>query len=211
MRDWNVREEHIKEVHEEEWSYIPTGGPLPLPNQPLTAFGAAANLVHPATGYSIARSLREAPAMARAIADALEEQPTAAAAARFVWDALWTQERRRQGSFHLFGMELLCQLDVANTADFFTTFFKLPQTYWRGFLSSKLSSTDLLAFAMVTFFLAPVNIKAKLVAHLAGDPAGKYLINVYLGKNLEGQAGRAALAAAAAAVAVAASAPWLQV
>ena len=40
---------------EEEWSYIPVGGPLPIAGQPVTAFGAAANLVHPATGYSIAR------------------------------------------------------------------------------------------------------------------------------------------------------------
>lgn len=40
---------------EEEWSYIPVGGPLPVAGQPVTAFGAAANLIHPATGYSIAR------------------------------------------------------------------------------------------------------------------------------------------------------------
>ena len=50
---------------EEEWSYIPVGGPLPLGSQAVTAFGAAANLVHPATGYSITRSLREAPRLAR--------------------------------------------------------------------------------------------------------------------------------------------------
>jgi lycopene epsilon-cyclase len=40
----------LLQVHEEEWSYIPVGGPLPVGDQPLTAFGAAANLVHPATG-----------------------------------------------------------------------------------------------------------------------------------------------------------------
>lgn len=243
----------VKEVHEEEWSYIPVGGPLPLPDQPAAAFGAAASLVHPgerragwvlqaagfladslvgcwqpplppllrgrqspacatrrslplpttrpsspaATGYSITRSLREAPAFARACRLALEEQPSSAAAVRFVWEALWTQERRRQvrggracdgqaggggrvlghaaigvilhpsglrccpptpaaacspfriclrrrpreqASFQVFGMELLCQLDTAATADFFTTFFRLPASYWRGFLASKLSS-----------------------------------------------------------------------
>ena len=37
-------------------------------------------------------------------------------------------------------MELLCQLDATNTADFFTTFFRLPSSFWRGFLASKLSS-----------------------------------------------------------------------
>ena len=49
-----------------------------------------------ATGYSITRSLREAPKTARAIQQALAVQPSSAAAVRFVWEALWTQERRRQ-------------------------------------------------------------------------------------------------------------------
>jgi len=174
----------IKEIHEEEWSYIPTGGALPESDQPITAFGAAANLVHPATGYSIARSLREAPAMAAALAVALEEQTSSKDAAKFVWDALWTQEKRRQASFHVFGMELLCKLDLNSTADFFTTFFALPDIFWRGFLASKLSSVDLLGFAGATFVLAPIGIKAKLVSHLLADPAGKYLFKVYLGKNI---------------------------
>lgn len=34
--------------------------------------------------------------MARAARLALEEQPSSAAAVRFLWEALWTQERRRQ-------------------------------------------------------------------------------------------------------------------
>ncbi|KAL4457454.1 hypothetical protein ABPG75_012319 [Micractinium tetrahymenae] len=175
----------VGQIHEEEWSYIPVGGPLPLPDQPVAAFGAAANLVHPATGYSITRSLREAPAMARAAKLALQEQPSSAAAVRFLWEALWTQERRRQASFQVFGMELLCQLDARATADFFTTFFKLPASYWRGFLASKLSSVDLLSFAMLTWVLAPPNIKAKLVTHFMADPSGRYMISCYTGKNRE--------------------------
>ncbi len=51
---------------------------------------------HAATGYSITRSLREAPATARAVQLALQEQSSSAAAVRYVWEALWTQERRRQ-------------------------------------------------------------------------------------------------------------------
>ncbi|KAI7843886.1 hypothetical protein COHA_002431 [Chlorella ohadii] len=175
----------IGELHEEEWSYIPVGGPLPLPDQPAAAFGAAASLVHPATGYSITRSLREAPAVARAVRVALDEQPSSAAAVRFVWEALWTQERRRQASFQVFGMELLCQLDTRATADFFTTFFRLPASFWRGFLASKLSSVDLLSFAMLTWVLAPPNIKAKLVTHFVTDPSGRYMLDAYTGKNRE--------------------------
>ena len=81
---------------EEEWSYIPVGGPLPLGDQPVTAFGAAANLVHPATGYSIARSLREAPALAAEMAVILRRDLPVQETARQVWNALWPAEKRRQ-------------------------------------------------------------------------------------------------------------------
>ncbi len=45
-----------------------------------------------------------------------------------------------QAAFHVFGMELLTRLDLASTNQFFSTFFRLPDTYWRGFLASRLSS-----------------------------------------------------------------------
>lgn len=37
----------------QEWSYIPVGGSLPNTEQKNLAFGAAASMVHPATGYKI--------------------------------------------------------------------------------------------------------------------------------------------------------------
>lgn len=55
----------------QEWSYIPVGGALPCTRQQHIAFGAAASMIHPATGYSISRSLTEAPQHARAISEAL--------------------------------------------------------------------------------------------------------------------------------------------
>ena len=55
----------------QEWSYIPVGGALPCTRQRHIAFGAAASMIHPATGYSISRSLTEAPQQARAISEAL--------------------------------------------------------------------------------------------------------------------------------------------
>lgn len=78
-------------------------------------------------------------------------------------------------------MELLCRLDLEHTNQFFGTFFKLPAYFWRGFLGSTLNSAQLLAFAGVTFAIAPVGIKAKLVSHLMTHPAGQYLLRAYLG------------------------------
>lgn len=169
----------VTKIHEEEWSYIPVGGPMPLPDQTVTAFGAAANLVHPATGFSVSRSFREAPAFADELARAVREGVPVAEASRRVWDKLWPEERRAQASFHLFGMELLATLDLASTNAFFNTFFRLPGDYWRGFLASKLSSADLILFALAVFTLAPWSIKYKLVEHLVTDPAGSYLIRAY--------------------------------
>jgi hypothetical protein len=34
----------------QEWSYIPVGGNLPMTSQRQLGFGAAASMVHPATG-----------------------------------------------------------------------------------------------------------------------------------------------------------------
>ena len=93
-------------MHEEEWSFIPVGGPLPVAQQPITAFGAAANLVHPATGYSIARSLRKAPAFAQEVATLLRKQQAVGDTAESVWDALWPQEKRRQVQ-HFLDMSML--------------------------------------------------------------------------------------------------------
>lgn len=173
----------VNKVHEEEWSYIPVGGPLPVGDQPCTAFGAAANLVHPATGFSVSRSLRQAPEFAAAAAAALAVGGSVQQVSSAVWQQLWSKERRQQAAFHVFGMELLTQLDLAATNDFFKTFFALPDYYWRGFLGSNLSSVQLLVFAFLTFLYAPVGIKAKLVSHLITDPAGKYLIDRYLAQD----------------------------
>ncbi|KAF7148547.1 hypothetical protein RHSIM_Rhsim03G0231100 [Rhododendron simsii] len=64
---------HVIKTYEEEWSYIPVGGSLPNTEQKNLAFGAAASMVHPATGYSVVRSLSEAPKYASVIANILRE------------------------------------------------------------------------------------------------------------------------------------------
>ena len=129
--------------------------------------------MHPATGFSVSRSLREAPAVAAAAAAALAAPGAGAReASAAVWAALWPGDARRQAAFHLFGMELLTQLDLSATNDFFRTFFALPPFYWRGFLGSSLSSGQLIVFALLTFAVAPVGIKAKLVTHLATGARG---------------------------------------
>lgn len=168
-------------MHEEEWSYIPVGGSLPLTNQQRLGFGAAAAMVHPATGYSITRSLTEAPKYAAALAEALRANRTSAEAAAQAWSYLWSADRRRQRAFMIFGLELILQLDVPQTRDFFNAFFKLPDRLWRGFLASELSSLDLLLFAFTTFTVASNALRFQLITHLVTDPSGANLIRTYMG------------------------------
>ena len=60
---------------------------------PVPRFGAAAGYAHPATGYSVAASLRAAPRVAAAIADAW--RPPAAPDPRPVHDAVWPRDAAR--------------------------------------------------------------------------------------------------------------------
>ncbi|CAN0594832.1 unnamed protein product, partial [Laminaria digitata] len=66
---------NVTEVLDEERCVIPMGGALPPGPQRVVPFGAAAGMVHPATGYSLNRVLAIAPTLAETIARALRAQP----------------------------------------------------------------------------------------------------------------------------------------
>ncbi|KAM0844103.1 hypothetical protein ACQ4PT_057299 [Festuca glaucescens] len=180
----------ILKVYEEEWSYIPVGGSLPNTDQKNLAFGAAASMVHPATGYSVVRSLSEAPRYASVISDILRNRvhseqylpgsSQGPSPSMLAWRTLWPPERKRQRSFFLFGLALIIQLDNEGIQTFFETFFRLPKWMWRGFLGSTLSSVDLMLFALYMFAIAPNKLRMNLVSHLLSDPTGSAMIRTYL-------------------------------
>ena len=74
---------------------------MPLPTGSVAAFGSAAGFIHPATGYSLATSLRLADPAARAIAGALDGAMDPAAA---LHAARWPEDRARAWALHRFGM-----------------------------------------------------------------------------------------------------------
>ncbi|VFQ68128.1 unnamed protein product [Cuscuta campestris] len=179
----------IKKIYEEEWSYIPVGGSLPNTEQRNLAFGAAASMVHPATGYSVVRSLSEAPRYAYVIANILKQSRgmnilmssgNIEHISTQAWNALWPQEKKRQRSFFLFGLALILQLDIEGIRTFFLTFFRLPNWMWQGFLGSTLSSTDLMLFALYMFVIAPNEMRKCLIRHLLSDPTGATMLRTFL-------------------------------
>jgi lycopene beta-cyclase len=101
----------------------------------VVAFGAAAPLIHPATGYSVASSLHLAPVVADAIAARLPEGPAAALAAARA--AVWSRRARWIHRFRLIGLESLLRMPPEQVPAFFERFFALPENDRWTYLTSR--------------------------------------------------------------------------
>ncbi|MEI4272183.1 lycopene cyclase family protein [Klenkia sp. LSe6-5] len=102
--------------------------------------GAAAGRVHPATGYSVASSLRLGPVVADAVVGGAGPAEVAAL----------VRSRRRRATLGLLGIgrEVLLGLDEAATDRFFQAFFTLPSRAWAAYLDVD-SSPAAVAAAML--------------------------------------------------------------
>lgn len=131
----------VKRVIEDEKCVIPMGGPLPVIPQSVMAVGGNSGVVHPSTGYQVARTMALAPYVADAIVECLGSTRLIRGRPLHdkVWKALWPNELRRVREFNTFGMETLLKLDLNGTRGFFDAFFNLDPYDWHGFLSTRLS------------------------------------------------------------------------
>lgn len=98
-------------------------------------FGAAAPLVHPASGFSVATALRLAPLVADALAAHLPADPRAAlAAARAV---VWSPGARAVHALRGRGLEALLRMPPAEVPAFFEVFFALPERHRWTYLTGR--------------------------------------------------------------------------
>jgi len=147
----------VEAFEEEEFCLIPMGGVLPRMPQRVLGIGGTAGMVHPSTGFMIARTLKSAPTLVDAIVEAVEAQRMAGGAydadevSRRVWARVWPEEEQRQRTFMVFGMEILLSMDVDATRRFFAGFFSLQDNQWGGFLSWRLSAVSLIGFGLSLF------------------------------------------------------------
>ncbi|XP_057457352.1 capsanthin/capsorubin synthase, chromoplastic-like [Lotus japonicus] len=143
----------VKRVLEDEKCLIPMGGPLPMIPQNVMAIGGNSGVVHPSTGYSVARSMALAPVIAAAIAESLGSTRMIRGKPLYakVWNSLWPIESRLNREFYSFGMETLLKLDLNGTRRFFDAFFDLKPYQWQGFLSSRLSLKELIWLSLSLF------------------------------------------------------------
>jgi lycopene beta-cyclase len=150
----------VLESHAIERCLFPMNLPLPRFDQPVVAFGGAASMVHPASGYSIGAQLRRAPDLAHAIAQAIkQENATPATIAQAGWHGLWPQERLRKYYLYRFGLEKLMRFDEKKLTYFFDTFFGLPRSQWSGFLADSMSSVELVGAMLRLFATAPNDVR----------------------------------------------------
>lgn len=154
----------VEEVCEEEFCLIPMGGEMPVLRQRVVAFGGAAALVHPATGYMIARALELADKAAEIIAGEIQGSGNADVTAHRIWDRVWNMGRRRQRDFFNFGGEYLQRIDLQTTRDFFGAFFDLPKDQWSGFLSFRLMKPlERLTFGLGVFARTSNRVRTSIV------------------------------------------------
>lgn len=148
-----------------EYVTIPMAPGAPPRGQPIVGFGAAAGYVHPATGYSVATSLRAAPHVARSIVSNIDSPPAVRSAR--CWDAVWPREQRRSRALHDYGLAALLRMSADELSTFFGVFFALPVEQWSAYLRVDVAPTAVAAAMRDVFTRLPWRLRARL---LAGSP-----------------------------------------
>ncbi len=153
---------------------IPMGAPVPArprsDGAPSTVrFGAAAGMIHPATGYSVASSLRAAERVAGAVRECLARPGPVdrAADAVAIADAVWPRDLRRARRLHDFGLDVLLGMDTAEIRAFFQAFFDLPPERWAPYLRIDTPPSELARIMTAVFRRADWPLRRQL---LRGNP-----------------------------------------
>ncbi len=155
-------------VDEVERCLIPMDSPMPRLDQRVVGFGAAASMVHPATGYQMGAMLRTAPKLADAVADAIGARATDTGGAspaelsRQAWRAIWPEDKIRARKLWLLGLESLLDLDARQTSKFFEVFFSLPDAQWQGYMSGTLGPHELARVMWSLFGQVPMSLRLAL-------------------------------------------------
>jgi lycopene beta-cyclase len=150
-------------VEDVERCLIPMDNPMPRLDQQVVGFGAAASMVHPATGYQMAAMLRTAPALAEAVVGALDgAEASPREASRRAWEAIWPAEKVRARRLGMFGLECMLGFGPGQTNQFFDAFFSLPDEQWQGYMSGTLGPREVARVMWSLFRGAPMSLRMAL-------------------------------------------------
>jgi lycopene beta-cyclase len=127
----------------------------------VVGFGAAAPLMHPATGFSVAAALRLAPTIADALTAHLPGDPRGAlGAARTV---VWSPAARAVHLLRRRGLEALLRMPPEEVPAFFEVFFELPEAHRWAYLTGRDDLAATVAAMNALFGRAGWRLRRRLV------------------------------------------------
>ena len=134
--------------------------PLPFKNQSILAFGGAASMVHPASGYMVGSLLRRAPMLAKKLKIYLQDPKLSSIElAKKGWNILWPYELTQRHKLYQYGLRRLMSFDEQMLRSFFLNFFQLSTKEWSGFLTNTLPLPKLIYVMSKMFIKSPIRIK----------------------------------------------------
>lgn len=151
------------EILGEERCVIPMGAEIPvsLERPGILPFGAAAGLVHPATGYQLTRALGLCDTIACVLRENAERGPTEAAEAAY--SALWPYEERVAWELYRQGAGVISEFNRASMQSFVSSFFSLQSEHWLGFMEGKLTHLKILDAMWRVFKRADSRLRLGLI------------------------------------------------
>lgn len=153
----------LSDARRTEYVRIPMGPPVAGTDGGVVAFGSAAGYVHPATGFSVATSLRAAPRVAMAIAEVVARGSVSAADREEIVRSVWPPQMLRTRALHRYGLEVLLGLDADEVCNFFGLFFERPVEEWAGYLRIDTPPTAVAATMLRMFSSAPWPMRRRLM------------------------------------------------
>lgn len=140
---------------------IPLGGALPDKRGIVLPFGAAAGLVHPATGYQLATALTLAPEVGRIVAERLPCGVDDVVSAAL--EHMWPDKNRRARRFYELGAATLASLSPSMMEEFIGEFFSLPGGRWQRFMAGTMGASEIAETMWRIFMLARGPLRAQLI------------------------------------------------
>jgi lycopene beta-cyclase len=145
---------------EEERVRFPVDDPVPRQSR-VVPFGAAAGLMHPATGYSVTAALRLAPWVATALSAGLSSGPPTAAKA--AWSVLWPPGAQAAREMRDLSLRGLLSLEPRQVPELFERFFSLSPHHQSAFLTPELDPVGTAAAMGALFRSAPWPLRGRLL------------------------------------------------
>lgn len=150
----------------EERCIIPMGRDLPTSAFAVLPFGAAAGMVHPATGYQLATCLNLSHQVGEAIFES--RRLGTEAAGRAALSTMWPTERRRSWELYRWSASALTEMNQREMGDFSEAFFSVSTDSWFGFMQGTLSPNQILRVLARVFLHGSTRLKLRLLRSSGG-------------------------------------------